>query len=108
MCVCLMIAEDSENGADTLVHSLQADGAVGQLRTSLTLGVVLALLSGKIRFKRQRPFKTPIKYQDLIFSSLHILPTQEVLCLVYLPTPVISSDMRDGKTLTVLVYSFKV
>ncbi len=61
MCVCLMIAEDGEYGADTLVHSLQADGAVGQLRTSLTHGVVLALLSGKntnflkqqIYFKRQ-------------------------------------------------------
>jgi hypothetical protein len=47
MCVCLMIAEDGEYGADTLVHSLQADGAVGQLRTSLTHRVVLALLSGK-------------------------------------------------------------
>jgi hypothetical protein len=60
MCVCLVIAEDGEYGADTLVHSLQADGAVGQLRTSLTHRVVLALLSGKntnlkqqIYFKRQ-------------------------------------------------------
>jgi hypothetical protein len=45
-----MIAEDGEYGADTLVHSLQADGAVGQLRTSLTHGVVLALLSGKNKY----------------------------------------------------------
>jgi hypothetical protein len=54
-----MIAEDGEYGADTLVHSLQADGAVGQLRTSLTHRVVLALLSGKtfIFFKPEIYFK---------------------------------------------------
>jgi hypothetical protein len=49
-----MIAEDSENGADTLVHSLQADGAVGQLCTSLTHRVVLTLLSGKSTYLKQK------------------------------------------------------
>ena len=39
-----MVAENGENGADALVHALQADGAVGQLGTRLTHRVVLALL----------------------------------------------------------------
>jgi hypothetical protein len=61
MCVCLMIAEDGEYGADTLVHSLQADGAVGQLRTSLTHGVILALLSGKIKYLKSKAISTTNK-----------------------------------------------
>ena len=40
----LMIAEYGEDSADTLVHSLQADGAEGQLCSRLAHRVVLALL----------------------------------------------------------------
>ena len=39
-----MIAEYGEDSADTLVHSLQADGAEGQLCSRLAHRVVLALL----------------------------------------------------------------
>ena len=39
-----MIAEYGEDSADTLVHSLQADGAEGQLYSRLAHRVVVALL----------------------------------------------------------------
>ena len=43
-----MIAKDGEYCGDALVHPLEADGAVGQLRAPLGGRVVLTLLAGKL------------------------------------------------------------
>jgi hypothetical protein len=95
-----MIAEDGEYGADTLVHSLQADGAVGQLRTSLTHRVVLALLSGKNKYgiKKAKPFQPPIKNK---ISKSYCMVLQDRLTSVTYPHPVCL--LACGKALSVPV-----